>query len=264
MTGVRIASAVVLAAALLALLFLAPPAWTVGLIVVVVLAGAWEWSGFLRLSSAVPRLAYVVLTALLFVALAWLALARGQLDGVLGFAAVWWLFALLWVALWPERAGRWPTVVAGWCVLVPAGVALLWLWLDPAHGLRWLLYVLLLVWVADTGAYFAGRALGRHKLAPRVSPGKTWEGAAGGLLLVLGLALCAGPVLGRPGPAFLGASLVVAAFSIVGDLTESLFKRHAGLKDSGRLIPGHGGLLDRLDSIMAAAPLVALASRYLP
>jgi phosphatidate cytidylyltransferase len=264
MTRVRIASAIVLGGGLLAVLFKAPPSWTVVLIVATILGGAWEWSGFLRLSSLAPRLAYVGLVALWLVAAWWAAEHHGLLGAELVLAAAWWLVALCWVALRPECAGRWPTAVAGWLVLVPAGVALLQLWLDPAFGLRWLLYVLLLVWAADTGAYFAGRAFGRHKLAPRVSPGKTWEGAAGGLLLVAILAIFAAPVLGRAGPGFVGLSLVVAAFSIVGDLIESLFKRHAGLKDSGRLIPGHGGLMDRIDSILAAAPLMLLASLLLP
>lgn len=264
MTGVRIASAVVLVAGLLAVLFLAPPAWTVALIVALVIGCAWEWSGFLQLKSPLPRLAYLVLTLLWFIAGAWVAFAQGHLDLVLGVAAGWWLAALAWLVMLPQRGGRWSAAVAGWLVLAPAGVALLWLWLDPSYGLRWLLYVLLLVWTADTGAYFAGRAFGRHKLAPQVSPGKSWEGAAGGLLLVAGLAALAAPRLGRAVPTFVAVSLCVAAFSVVGDLTESLFKRHAGLKDSGRLIPGHGGLMDRLDSIMAAAPLMLLASRLLP
>jgi phosphatidate cytidylyltransferase len=263
-TGVRIASAVVLVAVLLALLFLAPPSWTVVAIVAIVAGCAWEWSGFLQLRSLAPRLAYLLLTLLWFVAAAWLALAAGQLEVVLGIAALWWAASVGWLVCLPERGGRWSAAVAGWLVLAPAGVALLWLWLDPSYGLRWLLYVLLLVWAADTGAYFAGRAFGRHKLAPRVSPGKTWEGAAGGLLLVAVLAAFAAPVLGRSVPAFIALSLLVAVFSIVGDLIESLFKRHAGLKDSGSLIPGHGGLMDRLDSIMAAAPLMLLASRIWP
>lgn len=263
MTGVRIASAVVLAGGLMAVLFLAPPSWTVALVVAIVAGCAWEWSGFLRLPSVLPRLAYLALTLLWFVAGAWLAFGRGRLDVMLGIAAAWWLASLVWLVVLPEKSGRWPAALAGWFVLVPAGVALLWLWVDPAYGLRWLLYVLLLVWAADTGAYFSGRAFGRHKLAPRVSPGKTWEGAAGGLVVVALLAGFSAPLLGRSELPFVAVSLMVAAFSIVGDLVESLFKRHAGLKDSGRLIPGHGGLMDRLDSIMAAAPLLLLATRLL-
>lgn len=263
-TGVRIASALVLVAGLSSVLFLAPSSWTVGLLVLLLLGGAWEWSGFLQVRSVLTRLLYVVLTGLWFVAASALAFRLERLDLLLGIAALWWIWALVWIIRAPVQGGRWAAAISGWFVLVPACVALLWIWVDPAYGLVWLLYVLLLVWAADTGAYFAGRAFGRHKLAPRVSPGKTWEGAAGGLALVAVLAFFAAPVLGAQRPVLLAVSLVVACFSIVGDLTESLFKRHAGLKDSGRLIPGHGGVLDRVDSIMAAAPLMLLATRCLP
>lgn len=259
MTGLRILSGVLLGGALLGVLLFAPAVWTLVVIVAAILVGAWEWSGFLRVRSLAPRCAYVLLTGLLLAAGWWLAARAGYLQPLLVAAALWWLFALAWILFAPQRDGRWATVLAGWLTLVPAGVALLWLRLDPGLGLRWLLYVLLLVWAADTGAYFAGRAFGRHKLAPRVSPGKTWEGAAGGLLLVGVLACIAASWLGRPLFSFVMLSLLVAAFSIVGDLSESMFKRHAGLKDSGRLIPGHGGLLDRIDSITAAAPLLLLA-----
>jgi len=263
MTSVRILSAVLLGGALLAVILYAPAVWTALLVVAVVLAGAWEWSAFLRVSSVAPRLAFVLLSALLLCGGWWLAGRAGGLRDVLVVAGLWWLVALGWILFAPQRVGRWSAALAGWLTLVPAGVALLWLSQDPAYGVRWLLFVLLLVWSADTGAYFAGRAFGRHKLAPRVSPGKTWEGAAGGLLLAGLLAVFAAPVLGKPAFSFTVLSLLVAAFSIVGDLSESMFKRHAGLKDSGRLIPGHGGLLDRIDSITAAAPLVLLANGVL-
>lgn len=263
-TGLRVASAAVLAVGLFGVLLFAPSSWTVAVIVATLLGGAWEWSGFLQVRSLFTRLLYVLLTALWFVAGSALAFRQGQLDVVLWVAALWWLFALAWIGFAPGKCGRWPAAIAGWFVLAPAGVALLWIWVDPSYGLPWLLYVLLLVWSADTGAYFAGRAFGRHKLAPRVSPGKTWEGAVGGLLGVTVLAVLAAPLLGAQRPVLLVVSLVIGCFSIVGDLIESLFKRHAGLKDSGRLIPGHGGLLDRVDSILAAAPLLLLASRCLP
>jgi len=263
MTSVRILSAVLLGGALLAVILYAPPVWTAVLVVAVILAGAWEWSAFLRVSSVAPRLAFVLLSALLFCGGWWLAGRAGGLRDVLVVAGLWWLVALGWILFAPHRVGRWSAALAGWLTLVPAGVALLWLSQDPAYGVRWLLFVLLLVWTADTGAYFAGRAFGRHKLAPQVSPGKTWEGAAGGLLLAGLLAAFAAPVLGKPAFSFTVLSLLVAAFSIVGDLSESMFKRYAGLKDSGRLIPGHGGLLDRIDSITAAAPLVLLANGVL-
>ena len=170
----------------------------------------------------------------------------------------WWLLALAWICWAPHSVTRLRAVAAGWLTLVPAGIALIALHEDPQRGIRWLLYTFFLVWAADTGAYFAGRQFGRHKLAPQVSPGKTWEGAAGGLVLVGVLAALSAPALGQSTLSFTLLSLCVGVFSIVGDLAESMFKRYAGLKDSGRLIPGHGGLLDRIDSITAAAPLLLL------
>jgi len=129
---------------------------------------------------------------------------------------------------------------------------------DWAQGAEWTLFLLFLVWAADTGAFIAGKALGRHKLAPRVSPGKTWEGAAGGLVLGGLFAWLAAGWFVQPVVSFVAVSLVVVIFSIIGDLTESMLKRYAGLKDSGQLIPGHGGIMDRMDSITAAAPVLML------
>jgi phosphatidate cytidylyltransferase len=142
---------------------------------------------------------------------------------------------------------------AGFAVLVPAGLAML------ALGPLEVLLVLVLVWIADTAAYFAGRAWGRRKLAPAISPGKTWEGAAGGLIGALAYAIIGGfwiqEIAWTP---FLAAAALLAMVSIVGDLFESAAKRQAGVKDSGSLLPGHGGILDRIDSATAALPLAAL------
>jgi len=258
MTGLRVISAVLLGGFLLAVILLAPPLWTGLLIGLAMLIGAWEWSGFLRAGRLAPRLAYVVATALLL-GLAWRSTGQpGALRLLLAVAAAWWLLALLWIALAPQRVTMLRVVLAGWLTLVPAGVALWRLRMDWPQGMRWLLFTLFLVWAADTGAYFAGRAFGRHKLAPQVSPGKTWEGVAGGLVLAGVLAALAAPGFGQATAPFVLLCLLVAGFSVVGDLSESLFKRHAGLKDSGHLIPGHGGMLDRIDSITAAAPLLML------
>src|SRR5690606_17335644 len=123
------------------------------------------------------------------------------------------------------------------------------------HGPAVMLFLLLLVVAADVGAYFAGRRFGRNKLAPRVSPGKTWEGVIGGLLGAALIALAGGAWFGVPLVPFVALCVVAVLASIVGDLTESLFKRHAGVKDSGTLLPGHGGVLDRVDSVTAAAPV---------
>jgi phosphatidate cytidylyltransferase len=146
-------------------------------------------------------------------------------------------------------------------VLVPSFVALSRLQVSGggfARGPQILLWMLLLVFAADIGAFFAGRRWGRRRLAPRVSPGKTWEGALGGLVTVAVVAVCGALHFGSSVAAGVVFGCAVGIFSIVGDLTESMFKRSAGLKDSGSLLPGHGGILDRIDSVTAAAPLYAL------
>jgi phosphatidate cytidylyltransferase len=145
--------------------------------------------------------------------------------------------------------------------LVPSFIALARLQFATqgfARGPQIVLWLVLLVIAADVGAYFAGRTVGRRKLAPRVSPGKTLEGALGGLLLVALVAWVGAAHFGLPPAAVVVFGCAVGIFSIIGDLTESMFKRAAGLKDSGILLPGHGGLLDRIDSVTAAAPLYAL------
>jgi phosphatidate cytidylyltransferase len=176
---------------------------------------------------------------------------------LLGAACAWWGIALLWLSLAPARHHAALTLACGLPVLVPAFIALARLQV-AARGPQIVLWLVLLVIAADVGAYSAGRSLGRRKLAPRVSPGKTVEGALGGLLLAALVAWCGGAYFGLPAAAALIFGCAVGIFSIVGDLTESMFKRAAGLKDSGTLLPGHGGLLDRLDSVTAAAPLYAL------
>jgi phosphatidate cytidylyltransferase len=130
-------------------------------------------------------------------------------------------------------------------------------------GVEYLIFTLLIVWAADAGAYFAGKKFGRVKLAPAISPGKTWEGVVGGLLLVAALAAVIAVWQGVSIGVLLPFCLAVAAISIVGDLTVSMFKRTAGVKDSGSLFPGHGGVLDRVDSVAAAAPLFALGLGWL-
>jgi phosphatidate cytidylyltransferase len=159
---------------------------------------------------------------------------------------------LCWVLIWPGAVSSPSAAVAGLVVLVPAWLALSQL---HAHNPLFMLFLLLLVVAADVGAYFAGRRFGRHKLAPRVSPGKTWEGVGGGVVGATIVAIIGALWLHMPFLLFIALCVVVVFASIVGDLTESLFKRHAGLKDSGNLLPGHGGVLDRVDSITAAAPV---------
>jgi phosphatidate cytidylyltransferase len=182
------------------------------------------------------------------------AIGEGAARPALMIAAVFWLLAApVWLARGVNLQQRTALVLSGFIVLVPAGLALAAL--PPLQVLA----VLVLVWVADTAAYFVGRAWGRRKLAPSISPGKTWEGAWGGIAAALAYAIICGGLAGGVAwvPLVAGAA-VLAVLSIVGDLFESAAKRQAGVKDSGTLLPGHGGILDRIDSATATLPLAAL------
>jgi phosphatidate cytidylyltransferase len=259
----RIATAAVLIALLLAVLFWLPAAATVALLTLVVLMGAWEWSAFLKWTGARLRGAYVALIGAML-PLAWyVTRTQAGLEALLGVALLWWCVALVWIVVAPRRASPASAAVAGLLSLVPAWLALVRLRLQSPHGAQWVLFALLLVWMADIGAYFCGRRFGRRRLAPAVSPGKTWEGALGGLAASGIVAIGGGAWFGLPLQQFLVLCLAAVAFSIVGDLTESLLKRFAGMKDSGTLFPGHGGVMDRIDSVTGAVPVLLLGLTFL-
>lgn len=191
------------------------------------------------------------------------------IAGSLWTAVVWWIVALLLVLFYPKSAGWWKhsrvlKIIFGAATIIPFFWGMIALRqhgyeTDHYQGAWWLLYVMFLVWGADSGAYMFGKLFGKNKLAPKVSPGKTWEGFIGGLitsaLISWGFGLYA-PLSINP-KTLLICSIVAALVSVLGDLTESMFKREAGIKDSGHLIPGHGGVLDRIDSLTAAVPVFA-------
>ncbi|MGQ0546128.1 MAG: phosphatidate cytidylyltransferase [Betaproteobacteria bacterium] len=244
----RVATAAVLIAALLGALFLLPPPWLKAVVALLVAAAAYEWA---RLCGMQPALYAVSLGALYFFIpadAAWFLLA----------AAFWVLVAPLW--LWRGMAAghRRILALAGVVVLLPAALAMVAL---PAPQV---LAVLVLTWIADTAAYFVGVRFGQHHLAPSISPGKSWEGAAGGLAAVLVYAAGMGMALeGVRLPSLLAAAAALAVLSIVGDLFESAAKRQAEVKDSGALLPGHGGILDRIDSATATLPLAAAVAPWI-
>lgn len=258
MLKTRIITAAVLIGLLLVVILWLPPFATMIAMTAVVLAGAWEWSAFLRLQRIGGRVLYVFAVAACLPVLWQLTLAEPVRLLVLSVALVWWVLALLWVVFAPRRAAAWSAALAGLLALTPAWVALVRLRIDVPRGEQWLLFALCLVWAADVGAYFAGRSLGRHKLAPQVSPGKTWEGVLGGLVLASLVAVWGSYWFALPALQLVPLCLGVVAFSVVGDLTESLLKRFAGLKDSGTLFPGHGGVMDRIDSLTSALPVLLL------
>ncbi len=254
----RIITALLLAPLALLVILWVPHQVTMAVLALLVLAGAWEWAAFPGFGSKPGRVVYVLAIAAALAA-CWLS-DPTRIRWILNAAMLWWLIALLWIAFFPTHMHRLLGVLAGFVVLVPAWVALVWLHARDPHLV---LFVLLLVVAADVGAYFGGRRFGRHKLAPRVSPGKTWEGVAGGLVAAALMAFVGVAWFEVSAVPFLAVCAVVVLASVVGDLTESLFKRHAGLKDSGNLLPGHGGVLDRVDSVTAAAPVFLVSLEFL-
>jgi phosphatidate cytidylyltransferase len=235
---------------------LLPPAGTLVALTLTVLAGAWEWSAFLRVQGTVVRVLYVVLIAALLPAAWYFTDTATGRDILLRIALVWWIVALGWVMFAPRLVSSWAAALAGVLALVPAWVTLSRLRWDFDRGAEWVLFALILVWVADIGAFFVGRRFGRTRLAPHVSPGKTWEGVVGGAVASVLVAVLGSLWFNIPVQQFVPLCLAVVAFSIVGDLTESLLKRFAGVKDSGSLFPGHGGVMDRIDSVTGAAPIL--------
>ena len=227
----------------------------------VVSLGAWEWARLAGFAGQPVRVGYALVVVLL---LALLYQAPALAPWLLVVGGIWWLAATALVLSYPDSRRYWGgapgSLIIGLLVLLPAwqGLVLLKQW-PLANGL--IIAVMVLVWGADIGAYFSGKAFGKRKLAPRVSPGKSWEGLLGGLLTSLLITFCVGLYrgwsMGELVLALLGAALVVL-ISVVGDLTESMFKRSSGIKDSSNLLPGHGGVLDRIDSLTAAVPVFAL------
>ena len=267
MLKARVITALVLLALLLPSLFLLPQSGWALLMAVVVGIAAWEWGGLLAWHSG-ARLWLGGVVALVCAAL---SLFDPLALGVGGFApsAPWvWLAYLLSAAFWSLLVPFWlrakwrlrggSGLLVGAILLFPTWLAMVQL---RALGPGVLLAVLAVVWVADIAAYFAGRTFGKHKLAPNISPGKTWEGAVGAVCGVLAYGFAVPALVGvelLPAPAWALLLLAVTAVSIVGDLVESMLKRLAGIKDSSNILPGHGGVLDRIDSLTSTLPLVAL------
>jgi phosphatidate cytidylyltransferase len=272
----RVMTAVILLALLLLALFALPvSAWT-ALVILLVLQGTSEWAKLAKLTHIKANL-FWWMTLVMMLGLVWLDANYSPAQQILVHLLVYAVAALLWLFIVPtwlmlgwQIEHPLPMVLTGWAVLIPAGLAML----DLRVISPWiLLFIMGLVWTADISAYFVGRRFGKNKLAPRISPGKTWEGVAGALLGVsvyvvlcwsfsfyfiqhLGLAQNAGFA---PLPGLLLAAWWWVGLAIIGDLFESAIKRQAGVKDSGALLPGHGGLLDRVDALTSTLPLAALA-----
>lgn len=283
MTRTRVLSALVMAPAAIAAILLLPTPWMAVLAALLFMGGLWEWLKLSDVEDTLARSVLVTLNLLLLVALVWASHSKqggttALLTVMTMIGVAWWMISALWLRYpaFGSHHERWSRVFklfAATLAILPAWCALMLLhsgaddvvkqglWNIPS-GHWWLLTALATVWMADTGAYFTGKKFGKRKMSPRISPNKTLEGLFGGI--VAGVLACVvfsqATGIGTSDlhkVALIGVITVVAA--VVGDLFESLLKRHAGAKDSSDLIPGHGGILDRVDSVLAALPVFALA-----
>jgi len=263
----RVITAIILLILFLAAVFTLPAlGWSI-LILLVIWQGAVEWARLSNMSGYTATI-YCVVTAGVMAAIQWFD-AGAVAQHVWLHHLFWYAIAIvLWVVVVPawmiaswKPKNKWLMGAVGWAVLLPTGLAMI----DLRNFSPWLLLgAMSVVWVADSAAYFAGRRFGKNKLAPSISPGKTWEGVFGALLLVsiYVLAVGWGAGLFKTYPVFPGiiiASWWYVGLGVIGDLFESAIKRQAGVKDSGALFPGHGGLLDRIDALTATLPFAAIA-----
>jgi len=253
----RIITALILIPVVLGILFGLSPAQAAVAFAAMYLLAAWEWAGFFNWTAAASRALYVLLVALAMLGLHAVARSGFGLQA-LALAVPIWLVGLGWILRYPVQIGRSANAAFGLGALSLAWLAMATLLNAEARGAQWVLFLFAVVWAADIGAYFVGRLLGKHKLAPQVSPGKTWEGVAGGMACSLAVGVAGAYWFGIPVILLAPLAVICGLVSVVGDLTVSVFKRNAKLKDSGWLLPGHGGVLDRIDSLTAAGPWLAL------
>lgn len=290
----RIATALVLLPIIVWLLFVASLSYfTIGISFVILLAG-WEWSRLMGLTQLPSRFIYLIILQLIMIAILWLVPDIEFWPGapepqslaqwlniryiplwIMSIGVIWWLICLGSLILGKPNwlAGShllWARGIAGLLILLPCWVSLISIRsidiLQSFLSGSWLLlFALLQIWAADTGAYFAGKALGKHQLASRVSPKKTWEGVFGGTILAFVIAIFTASPFGVDMSLFsiVMISVILVLFSIVGDLTESIYKRQQQIKDSSHLLPGHGGILDRIDSITSAIPVFSFILYWL-
>jgi phosphatidate cytidylyltransferase len=257
----RIITAAVLIPIVIAVIFLLDTAWFSGLFAVFVAIGAWEWAGLCHLNMAY-RYVYSIFIVLLLAALYW-ANNSAIYYAVILAGTVYWLLAILLVVLYQKQRNVLPksvpiSLAIGLLLLIPMWTSLTVLKTVSGDGAVLIMFLMVLIWGADTAAYFAGKKWGNRRLASRVSPGKTWEGSlagiVAGIVIALAYVIVSHQVLSHA-LAFIGVSIATVSISIIGDLMESMVKREANIKDSGSILPGHGGVMDRIDSLTAAGPV---------
>lgn len=275
----RLLAALVLIPIVIAgLFFLSISNFAIVMLVIFALS-SWEWAQFLHFttkrSKSIFTILLTTLAAIIYYLPSYVYLPINIFEIILLSSIAWWSVALVLVLSYPKSVKLWGTsffnkLLFAFFTLMPFFIAMIQLrqinyGLNSYEGAYWLLYILVLVWATDSGAYFAGRLWGKHKLAPSVSPGKTIEGLMGGVAssIIIGLLVYYSHFFNAPFYPFMISSVVAIFASVLGDLTESMFKREANIKDSGHLIPGHGGILDRTDSLTAAMPIFAAFILYI-
>lgn len=277
----RIITALVLAPSTIACIFYLPLPYFSALMLAVMAIGAWEWGPLMGFYNKRRRIAFVTVTSVLISALwyyfplleLWISTADLQkpIIYILWLAVAWWVLSAALTFLYPRYSKFWSSHrsirgVFGWLTLVPTWLAFVVIrsseyQTDAYTGAQLIMFLFLMVWSADIGAYFVGKAFGKNKLMPNVSPGKTMEGFIGGVIVACVLVIIAGLSMDWDLEQFylvLPITVLITTVSVLGDLNESMFKRQAGIKDSGSILPGHGGILDRIDSLTATAPIFAL------
>tara|TARA_R110000744_G_scaffold35197_2_gene81803 strand:+ start:2301 stop:3167 length:867 start_codon:yes stop_codon:yes gene_type:complete len=282
----RIITALILAPAAISAIFYLSLFNFAAIMLVVMAIGAWEWGPLMGCASKRYRIAFVSITSILIATL-WFLIPLEQLwdapkhlieqaNIVLWLAVAWWLLSAGLTFLYPRCSKFWSSHrsvrgLFGWLTLVPTWLAFMALrtseyQVDSYHGAQLLMFLFLMVWSADVGAYFVGKSIGKRKLLPNVSPGKTLEGFLGGVVFACIMVAIAGYFIDWTMAQYrivIPVTILITTISVLGDLNESMFKRQAGVKDSGTILPGHGGILDRIDSLTATAPIYALCYAYL-
>lgn len=262
MTKTRLLTAIILIPLVVAVVFFLPPLTFFSLAMLVILLAGWEWATLAEIHHIAKKIVFLVLLAAALLLSMWV-----PMYGVIFTGVLWWLIALVLLAMFPKGSHWWGNSltrsIMGFLVLIPC-----WLGLVVLQGFSpiILMYCLILIWSVDSAAYFVGKKWGKHKIAPQISPGKTYEGFLGGLVAASIIAVAGFFVLNIPKEDWLLFYAIClfggGVITVLGDLFESMLKRQSQVKDSGGLLPGHGGILDRIDSMTTAIPFLALILPY--
>lgn len=260
----RLITGLILGVSFIAAILLLDPLWLAVVFAILIVIGAFEWAKLSDVKQPAYRVAYSAIFILLMY-YGWKFVNNSpSVIPLMITAACWWLLAFLWVMSYPIGNQKNITNISvklfsGVLILLPAWVGLVYL--HQAHSAQWVLYIMVLIWVADSGAYIAGKIWGKRKLAPKVSPGKSWEGVFGAIAACTVYAVVGVwwlDIKTQSMILFVVLSILIVPVSVLGDLFESMVKRHSGHKDSSNILPGHGGIMDRIDSLTAAVPLFVL------